>query len=51
MPLQNVVFDTRYEAKQLRKSPAFTLMAVLASAFGIGDVAAVFAARLLRSCS
>jgi hypothetical protein len=40
--LQSVVFDCRYGVRQLRKNPAFTVVAVVTLAFGIGANAVVF---------
>jgi len=40
--LATTVMDVQYTLRQLRKSPAFTLTAILMLAFGIGATTAVF---------
>jgi putative ABC transport system permease protein len=40
--MQTLVFDCKFAFRQLRKSPGFTLTAVLMLAFGIGATTAIF---------
>jgi len=42
MPMQTLVQDIRFSLRQLIKSPAFTLTAVISLAMGIGATTAVF---------
>ena len=40
--MQNILFDVRFVLRQLRKSPGFSVTAVLMLAFGIGATTAIF---------